>query len=176
MREGDKSSRMTFGNKPRSSIGRRILSADVSARNCWHALLACHGSPGTHNARSLLGGPVRTVGTYSRLRRCGRSPALVTADSSDTTNRGRAGQSGRSIGRGIACSTNWWADGRAFIGGTASGGSARVISWTIRADRPCSSVEASACTRPTGVRQVRTCHRSLRQPIHSVGSVSATAH
>ena len=42
-------------------------------------------------------------------------------------NRGRAGQSGRSIGRGIACSTSWWADGRAFIGGRASGGSARVI-------------------------------------------------
>jgi hypothetical protein len=26
-----------------------------------------------------------------------------------------------------------------------------------------------------GVRQVRTCHRSLQQPIHSVGPVSATA-
>jgi hypothetical protein len=100
---------------------------DVSARNCWgtHSLPATF--PGTQNARSLLGRPVRTVGTYSRLRRCGRSQALVTAASSDTTSRGRAGQSGRLIGRGIACSTSWWADGRAFIGGTASGGSARVI-------------------------------------------------
>ena len=41
--------------------------------------------------------------------------------------RGRAGQSGLSIGRRIACSTRWWAGGRAFIGGTASGGAARTI-------------------------------------------------
>ena len=28
---------------------------------------------------------------------------------------------------GSACSTSWWADGRAFIGGTASGGAAGII-------------------------------------------------
>jgi hypothetical protein len=62
MREGDKSSRMTFRNKPRSSTPDAYSSDDVSARNCWqHALLACHVSPGTQNARSLLGGPLRTV-------------------------------------------------------------------------------------------------------------------
>jgi hypothetical protein len=61
------------------------LMFEVSTRNCWptHSLPATF--PGTQNARSLLGRPVRTVGTYSRLRRCGRSPALVRAASSDTT-------------------------------------------------------------------------------------------
>jgi hypothetical protein len=60
-------------------------SADVSTGivGSTHSLPATF--PETQNARSLLGGPVRTVGTYSRLRRCGRSPALLTAASSDTT-------------------------------------------------------------------------------------------
>jgi len=176
MREGDKSSRMTFRNKPRSSNGKRIHLLPMSARGIvgsTHSLPATF--PGTQNARSLLGGSMRTVGTYSRLRRCGRSPSLVTAASSDTTNRGRAGQSGRSIGRGIACSTSCWANGRAFIGGTASGGSARVIRLNYSGGSSVFICRGLGLRGLTGVRQVRTCHRSIRQPIHSVGSVSAPA-
>jgi hypothetical protein len=60
-------------------------SADVSARNCWqHALLACHVSRDSECSLAARRAG-EDCGRYSRLRRCGRSPALVTAASSDTT-------------------------------------------------------------------------------------------
>jgi hypothetical protein len=89
-------------------------SADVSARNCWqHALLACHVSrdsecslaarrAGEDCGHVLEASPLRSIAGIGHS-------GFVRHD-----NRGRAGQSGRSIGRGIACSTSWWADGRAY--------------------------------------------------------------
>jgi hypothetical protein len=150
------------------------LMFDVSARNCWHALLACHVSRDSECSLAarqaaedcghvLEASPLRSIAGIGH-------GGFVRHD-----NRGRAGQSGRSIGRGIACSTSWWTDRRAFIGGTASGGSARVIRLNYSAGSSVFICRGLGLHGATGVRQVRTCHRSLRQPVHSVGSVSATA-
>jgi hypothetical protein len=92
-------------------VGQNTRSCLMSARGIvgTHSLPATF--PGTQNARSLLGRPLRTVGTYSRLRRCGRSQALVTAASSDTTTvvepdsrggRSDAGSRVRRVGGQIA--------------------------------------------------------------------------
>jgi hypothetical protein len=52
---------------------------------------------------------------WLRLGRCGRSPALVKAASSDTTTVGRAGQSGAVDRTRDRVIDELWADDRAFI-------------------------------------------------------------
>jgi hypothetical protein len=86
MREGDKSSRMTFRNKPRSSNGRRILFCRCQRAELLAARTPCLPRFSRDSECSLAARRAgEDCGTYSRLRRCGRSPALVTATSSDTT-------------------------------------------------------------------------------------------
>ena len=66
--------------------------------------------------------PAETETIENRLRRAARCKGylLVTAASSDTTAvvEPTVGAVDRTRDR---VSTSWWADGRAFIGGTASG-------------------------------------------------------
>ncbi len=118
---------MTFRNKPRSSNGRRIHLLPMSARGIFGST---HSLPSTFSRDSECSLATRRVDED-----CGHvleaSPLRSIAGighggSVRHDNRGRAGQSGRSIRRRTACSTRWWADRRAFIGGTANGGSARI--------------------------------------------------
>jgi hypothetical protein len=105
--------------------------------------------------------------------RQGRSLGLVTAASSDTTTA--SGRTlGAVIGPGIACSTSWWGrwpsvhrwDGQRRF---SSCHQTELFGRIVRVHR-----RSLGSHEATGVGQVRTCHRSLGQPVHSVESLSAT--
>jgi hypothetical protein len=166
---------MTFRNMPRSSNGRRIHLLPMSARGIFGST---HSLPATFFRDSECSLAARRAGEDCR-HVLEASPLRSIAGIGHggfvrPDYRGRAGRSGVDRMRDRVFD-ELVGSGRAFIGDTASGGSARIIRLNYSGGSSVFICRGLGLHGATGVR-VRTCHRSLRQPLHSVGPVSATAH